>query len=769
MKGFDIKINTPLSARAVTVEGRIQGVGFRPFLYRLAKRLELTGWVKNCTEGVRIYIEGPENKVHLFINGITSDAPAAAKVHSVHVSPAVPEFQPRFSILPSESEETDAAISEVPPDIAVCKECLSDMNSQGSRFNYFFTNCTNCGPRFTIIKALPYDRESTTMAPFTMCGNCLGEYREVTDRRFHAQPVSCLKCGPSYTFQSKDETITNDGLILQKIKEIIRNSGICAIKGLGGYHLVCDPFNTEAVERLRKVKKREGKPFAVMFPTVKEIRNHVQVSETEEKALTSSAAPIVLLKLRETAAVSPAVYRNLPSLGCILPYTPFYHALFSITGLKALVLTSGNISHQPLVTDNKEALSLFLESTDGVVTYDREIHNRCDDSVGRVSANMFRLIRRSRGWVPESLLLKDNAEGILAVGAELKTCFCIGKNYRAVLSQHIGDLKNPETVETFTSTVERFKQLFRFSPSLVVHDLHPDYASTRFARSLGLPVLEVQHHHAHIASCLTENKKDETVIGFSYDGTGLGDDGNIWGGEVLLCDLEGYQRAYHLPYLPMPGGDAAVAEPWRMALSVLYRTYGKNLLQLPLPFLKVLEQNKIDIILKMIERKINTPLTSSMGRLFDAVSALLGLCTKTSFDAEAPMRLEAVLKQGVTTFYPVPVTKTIDTSHLIKGIVDDILQRISPGEISAKFHNSIIHMTGTIAELVRNRTGVSLCALSGGVFMNTYLLEGCTKILEQKGFSVLSHAEIPCNDGGLALGQLAIGAKKRKKGAASCV
>ena len=769
MKGFELKATAPLSARVISVDGRIQGVGFRPFLYRLAEKYDLTGWVKNCTDGVRIYIEGPENKVHMFINGITLDAPAAAKVHSVHVSPAVPEFQTRFSILPSESEETDAAISEIPPDIAVCKECLSDMNSHGSRLNYFFTNCTNCGPRFTIIKALPYDRESTTMVPFTMCGNCQKEYREVTDRRFHAQPVSCLKCGPSYTFQSKDETITNDGLILQKIREIVVNGGICAIKGLGGYHLVCDPFNTEAVERLRKVKKREGKPFAVMFPTVEEIRNHVQVSETEEKALTSSAAPIVLLKLRRGTSISSVVYRNLPALGCILPYTPFYHALFSITGLKALVLTSGNISHQTLVTDNREALSLFLESTDGVVTYNREIHNRCDDSVGRVSANMFRLIRRSRGWVPESLPLKDNAEGILAVGAELKTCFCIGKNHRAILSQHIGDLKNPETVETFTSTVERFKQLFRFSPSLVVHDLHPDYASTRFARSLGLPVLEVQHHHAHIASCLAENGKDETVIGFSYDGTGRGDDGNIWGGEVLLCDLEGYQRAYHLPYLPMPGGDAAVAEPWRMALSVLYRIYGKNLLQMPLPFLEALDQNKIDIVLKMIERKINTPLTSSMGRLFDAVSALLGLCTKASFDAEAPMRLEAVLKQGVTTFYPVPVTETIDTSHLITGIIDDILRNVTPGEISAKFHNSIIHVTGTIAERIRNRTGVSVCALSGGVFMNAYLLEGCTKILEQKGFSVLSHAEIPCNDGGIALGQLAIGAKKREKGAASCV
>ncbi len=769
MKGFEIQKISSYSARTVSVNGRIQGVGFRPFLYRLAKKHQVAGWVKNCTEGVRIHIEGPEKNIRLFITGITSEAPEAARVHAVMAFPAPWESFHDFSILPSESSAAGSAVVEIAPDIAVCRECLADMRIPGSRETYLFTNCTNCGPRFSIIKALPYDRKNTTMEPFTMCSSCQEEYTSVADRRFHAQPNSCRRCGPSYTFHRRHETITGNTLILNTLGECVRNGGICAVKGLGGYHLICDPFNTEAVERVRTLKKREGKPFALMFPSIQEIKKHAQVSIREEDALTSPEAPVVLLKRNLKTTISSSVYRDLPTLGCVLPYTPFYHALFRATGLKALVLTSGNVSRQPLVTDDGEALSLFLKTTDGVITYNREIYNRCDDSVGQVTGNTFRIIRRSRGWVPESLPLTNNAEGILAAGAELKTCFCIGKNKRAILSQHIGDLGNPETASAYTDTVKRFRDLYSFTPSLIVHDLHPDYTSTRFARTLGLPALAVQHHHAHIASCLAENEMDETVIGFSYDGTGLGDDGNIWGGEVLLCGLASYSRAFHLQYLPLPGGDSAVHEPWKMALSALYETYGESLSTLPLPFLQNIDPEKIKIVLQMIQENINTPLTSSMGRLFDTVSALLGLCTTASFDAEAPMRLEAVLEQGIQDYYPVSIAESIDTTPVIRGVAEDIQKGIAPGVISARFHNTIIRLTGTAAEILRQQTGISACALSGGVFMNEYLMEGCKNTLERKGFTVLTHAKVPSNDGGIALGQLAIGAKKRKQGDIPCV
>ncbi len=769
MKGFGIQKADSLSARDISVKGRIQGVGFRPFLYRLAKKHKITGWVKNCTQGVHIHGEGLKENLDLFIHGITADAPAAAKIQSIETYSAAREFYHDFSILPSEIGKSSSSVSEITPDIAVCGECLSDMHLQETRKNYLFTNCTNCGPRFSIIKALPYDRKNTTMEPFQMCNDCLEEYRNVSNRRFHAQPNSCHTCGPAYTFHSKHrETVTNSNSIIRILGEYLKRGGICAIKGLGGYHLACDPFNTKTVERLRILKKREGKPFAVMFSSIEEIRKYADVTEQEEKILTSPEAPIVLLKLHKKVSLSPAVYRELSSLGCFLPYTPFYHVLFSQTGLKALVLTSGNLSEEPLVTDDREALSLFLADTDGVVTYNRKIYNRCDDSVGQISGNIFRLIRRSRGWVPESLPLTDNAEGIFATGGELKNCFCIGKSNRAILSQHIGDLKNPETIEAYRNTVERFKDLFCFAPSLVVHDLHPDYASTRFAHTLGLPLLGVQHHHAHIASCLAENRRDETVIGFSYDGTGFGDDGNIWGGEVLLCSLETYTRAFHLQYMPLPGGDAAVREPWRMALSVLYQTYGRDFMNISIPFLRKLDPATIQMIVQMIDKKINTPLTSSMGRLFDAVSAILGLCEKTSFDAEAPMRLEAILKKNIKDSYPAILTETFDTVPVIKGITDDILKGISPGEISAKFHNTIIRMTVNAAERLRKDSGISVCALSGGVFVNAYLLEGCKNILKKKGFTVLTQSLVPANDGGLALGQIAIGAKKKEKGDIPC-
>jgi len=764
MRGFESGKTTSIFAKNISIEGRIQGVGFRPFLYRLAKKHSLTGWVKNCTEGVSLHVEGPRKNLDYFLKGITSEAPAAARVYRLQSYSSEVESYSSFSIQQSDSVIITDTIAEIAPDIAVCQDCLDDMHTQPSRMNYLFTNCTNCGPRFSIIKALPYDRPQTTMEPFTMCNTCLEEYSSVTDRRFHAQPNSCSECGPSYTFHSIDGKITDDRRIIQKTGEILKNGGICAIKGIGGFHLACNPFNTAAVNRLRELKKREGKPFAVMFSSIHEIKKHALVNLSEESALTSAEAPIVLLKIRPESSISPSVYRGLSTLGCFIPYTPFYHLLFKDSDMKAIVLTSGNFSNQPIINENSSALNAFLKETDGVITYNRKIHNRSDDSVGHVIVNTFHIIRRSRGWAPESLPVKDRVEGILAVGAELKSSFCIGKSKRAILSQHIGNLRNPETADFYLETIERFKDLFHFKPALIVHDLHPDYFSTRWAEASGISTLAVQHHHAHIASCLAENERDENVIGFSFDGTGLGNDGHLWGGEVFICNFSGYQRKYHLKYLPLPGGDAAVKEPWRIALSTLYQVYGRKLLNLPLPFLKELNPFKVEMAIQMIEKKVNTPLTSSMGRLFDAAAAMLGLCQISSFDAEGPMRLENAVDRKGQSYYQLTVENPeIDTAPIITGISEDIADGLKTGKIAAKFHNTIVNMTGSIAEILRGQTGISVCALSGGVFMNTCLLEGCEKLLKEKGFTVLTQSKVPSNDGGLALGQLAIGARKKQE------
>lgn len=771
MKGLTISGTALLSARSVEVRGRIQGVGFRPFLYRLAIESAVSGWVKNCTEGVKLHIEGSEENLSIYIKSIVSKAPAAARIQSIESEQATIKHLSNFIILPSDRAQSGGSdnVCEISPDLAVCDECVSDMHTQNFRMNYLFTNCTNCGPRFSIIKGLPYDRINTTMAPFQMCDNCRKEYSTVLDRRFHAQPNSCRKCGPSYTLHNRQKNIKDSDRIIITAGEIIKQGNICAIKGIGGYHLACDPFNTDAVNNLRKLKKREGKPFAVMFSSISELKNYVFINDEEEKTLTSTEAPIVLLKLRQKAGISSAVQKGLDTLGCFLPYTPFYHTFFALTDIKAIVLTSGNFSDRPIVKDNEQALSLFSGRAEAVVTYNREIYNRCDDSVGRVINGKFRIIRRSRGWVPESLDIQVNADSILAAGGELKNTFCIGKGKRAILSQHIGNLENTEIYDFYTDTIDRFKSLFHFSPKLIVHDLHPDYHSTKYAKESGVPSIFVQHHHAHIASCLAENGYDKKVIGFSFDGTGLGDDGNIWGGEVFICDKEDYSRKYHLNYLPLPGGDQAVKEPWRMAVSVLYSVFGRSFSNYHLEFLKEIDNRKVEMLIRMIEKKINTPLTSSMGRLFDAASALLGLCTHISFDAEGPMRLEAVTDQNIRSFYPLPVSEIIDTSPLFRCMVEDILRDVPVGIIAAKFHNTLIRMVGKIAENLRRETGISTIALSGGVFLNAYFLKGCENLMLKNNFTVLTHSKIPAGDGGLALGQLVIAAKRKEKGKILCV
>ena len=754
-------ISAETEALDIRVRGRIQGVGFRPFIYRLASDHKLHGWVNNQTSHVKIHIEGTKENVNSFIHDIRAKAPPISIIDDLKAYTSSFEEFEDFSII--QSVDSSDAVTEISPDLAVCDDCIKDIKSKGRRNLYSFTNCTNCGPRFSIIQELPYDRPKTTMKDFRMCPECMEEYESPMSRRFHAQPNSCSHCGPVYTMTTSREKLTNIKSILTECTEIILSGGIVAIKGVGGFHLACDPFNNKAVAKLRKVKNRDTKPFAVMFATIKEILRHAEVSEIEEESLKSVRAPIVILKTRQDSTISPDVTSKLNTIGCFLPYTPFHYLLMKELSISAMVLTSGNISSEPIVIDNKTALQQFSGLYDAVLTYNRDIQNRTDDSVVRIINGRERVFRRSRGWAPESITVNTNVEGILATGSELKTCFCIGKDNKAVLSQHIGDLKNLETYDFYKETVERYNTLFRFTPSLIAYDLHPDYLSTTCFENYPADKMAIQHHHAHIASCMAENGISEKVIGFSFDGTGLGDDGHIWGGEVFTCNLQEYKRHFHFKYLPLPGGDKAVAEPWRMAVSALYSSIGDKFLSMNLPFLKQIPNNEVETLIDVIDKEINTPLTSSAGRLFDAVSAMTGLCLYSSFDAEAPMRLEAVLDQIPETgeYYPFFLDKEISLDPAFRAISEDIINGSSASLISAKFHNTIVEIICRSAESLRNKTDINVVALSGGVFMNAYLLKKAEQKLGKLGFETFTHSKVPSNDGGLALGQLVIAAHRR--------
>ena len=746
----------------IKIQGRIQGVGFRPFIYRLASDYNLYGWVNNQTSHVKIHVEGIKKNVDSFVKNITLKAPPISVIDKLVAYNSEFEAFKNFSII--KSSDSSDFVTEISPDLAICSDCLEDIKVNDRRNSYAFTNCTNCGPRFSIIQDLPYDRPKTTMKDFNMCQECLEEYDSPMNRRFHAQPNSCSICGPSYLMITKTKKTDDIDTILANCADIIQTGGIVAIKGVGGFHLACNPFDSTAVTKLRKIKNRDNKPFAVMFGSLKEIKAHTQVSEAEEKSLKSVQAPIVILRQKPNSAISNSVTSGLHTIGCFLPYTAFHYLLMEKLSIPAMVLTSGNLSSEPIEIDNDSAINRFTELCDAVLVYNRDIQNRSDDSVVKIINGKERLFRRSRGWAPESINLNLNTEGILATGSELKTCFCIGKSNKAILSQHIGDLKNIETYEFYKELLEKYKSLFRFNPSLIAHDMHPDYLTTSYFNNSTVNKIAIQHHHAHIAACMVENNVSESVIGFSFDGTGLGDDGNIWGGEVFLSDLTEYKRYFHFKYLPLPGGDKAVEEPWRMAVSALYSAYGKDFIKLDLPFLKQIPASDIKALLEIIDKKINSPLTSSVGRIFDSVSAMLGLCLISSFDAEAPMRLEAVLdtKQSTDKSYPFKLEKEINLDMTFISITEDILKRKSSGFISEKFHNTIVEIICKCAEKLREETGINITALSGGVFMNACLLERSEKKLSLLGFEVISHSKVPSNDGGIALGQLAIAAHRRE-------
>lgn len=746
----------------IKITGLVQGVGFRPFVYRIATEYNIKGTVDNRNDGVLIFASAPKEQQELFLEALRNRAPRASQIHNIQSEKV--DFQDfnTFSIVKSKNNAIKDEITEVSPDIAICEDCLEDMKKQKHRLDYPFINCTHCGPRFSIIKSLPYDRPKTTMDIFPMCPICKQEYTSVEDRRFHAQPVACNHCGPQYTLHHQGGKWQNIHEILSKISIWLKEGEVLLVKGLGGYNLVCNARNEKAVEKLRNLKHRDGKPLAVMFKDLKSIENYRKLSPKEKEVLNSWRRPIVLLQ--QVDFQQELLSSRFNSLGAMLPYMPFHYLLFDQIHCDALVYTSANLSGEPIIVDNSEALKAFGKKIP-VLTYNREIYNRVDDSVAIIMDEKTRMIRRSRSYAPAPIRTSFSVDGILAVGAELVNCFCIGRTQQAILSQHIGDLKNAETLAFYEESIQRFSNLYAFQPKLVVSDLHPDYISSRYADGLPIQSLKVQHHHAHMASVMAEHHLDEKVIGIIMDGTGYGLDGNIWGGEFFIGDYMDFQREAHFEYLPIPGGDQAVKEPWKIALSFLYQKYGKAALDLEIPFIDHLDSSKAGFILQMLEKKIASPLSSSAGRLFDAVSALLELCTKSSFHAEAPMRLENEIGQNNhEDFYSISNHHgIIKTTDLLEEIVHDLILKKDKSYIAAKFHNSLINCSIEVCKNIQTKHHLNKVVLSGGSFQNAYFSTRIERRLKALGFEVFVHEQVPANDGGLALGQLAIGAKQHSK------
>jgi len=726
----------------------------------MAAKHGLLGKVDNRTDGVSVIVQGDIETIDQFRNDILRYAPPASDIKSIDIETRRISGYKSFSIVRSKIVENQT--TEISPDIAVCNDCLEDMESDPERINYPFVNCTNCGPRFTIIEGLPYDRPKTSMRSFRMCENCNSEYNDILDRRFHAQPIACNSCGPVYRYKDSLKSLSDINMILQEVSFQIASGKTVAIKGLGGYHLMCDALNDNAISELRKKKQRDSKPFAVMFKDITAIKMYCCIDDEEEKEIKSWRRPILILKQKKL--MSSAISNGLNTIGAMLPYMPVHYMLFRILKTPAVVLTSGNISDEPIIIDDIKAEEQLLSIADSFLSYNRMIFNRTDDSVIRFIDKKISLIRRSRGFVPRPVDLKHNVEGIIAFGAEQKNSFSIGKGNQAVMSQYIGDLRNPATYDFFNETIDRFSDLFMFKPELVVCDLHPQYLSTHYAelfeKELNIPLLRVQHHHAHIASCMAEHGLDEEVIGISLDGTGLGSDENIWGGEFLIAELRGFTRFLHFDYVPMPGGEKAIEEPWRMAYSYIFKYFGDSFDYESVPLFRLINDKKLLQIKEMIVKKINTPLTSSAGRLFDAVSAILGLCTNATFDSEAPMRLESAIECETNEFYPFRIDNHIIFADTIKSIIADL-----PGQeislISAKFHNTIAQVILEVSKKMRKETSFNKVILSGGVFQNKYLLEKSVFLLSRNSFKVFTNHLVPANDGGVSLGQLVIASKTR--------
>ncbi len=746
----------------IGITGMVQGVGFRPFIYRLASQLGISGWIENRNDGVTIVFNATSAVTERFRQSIIEWSPGPADIHQIDLK-SIP-FRAFSGFEIRSSSDLSSEITEISPDIAVCQECLRDMETQPHRIAYPFINCTHCGPRFTIVRNLPYDRAGTTMDAFRMCETCRSEYEEVTDRRFHAQPVACNRCGPSYALATPGGVIRDLNRILDRLGEMVGKGSVYALKGMGGFHLMCDAFHQDAVMRIRAIKERDGKPFAIMVQSPEAARSLVRLEKEEIALLESWRRPIVLLKGNKQ--MTSGLADGLSTLGVMLPYMPFHHLLLEKLNTNAVVLTSCNLSDEPLMKEEERVTEHFGKKVDGILTYNREIFNRCDDSVAIVAGGKERLIRRARGYVPAPVRTSMETEGIFAAGAELVNSFAMGKGKSVFMSQYIGDLKNWATFQFYRETYERFSRMFRFRPLVVAHDLHPDYLSSRFARQLAeldpdIQLIPVQHHYAHIASVMLENRLDGEVIGFSLDGMGLGDDGTLWGAEALIAGLSGYRRRFHFEYIPLPGGDRASMEPWRMAVSYLYHYWGEGFRDLPLAFLRRIEPDDLDLLVRMMEKEVNSPLISSAGRLFDAVSALLGLVLKSTYQAEAPMKLESLADPSENSSYPFEIREEeVSFRPMFTRILQDMEQRVPSSRISARFHRTLVRAVLEMALKIREETNINRVVFSGGSYQNRILTDETERQLSEHGFQVFGPGEIPANDQGIAVGQLAVAAWK---------
>jgi len=739
--------------KLIRVRGIVQGVGFRPFVYRLAHTHGLGGYVANSSAGVTIEVEGDAADVETFLGQFREQAPVLSQIDEMSVSDLTLAGDREFRI--GHSEDESARFVLVPPDIATCADCERDFSDPANRrYQYPFTNCINCGPRYTIIEDIPYDRLNTTMAVFRMCKACRAEYENPFDRRFHAQPNACPVCGPWLEVWT-GHRLAERQTALPRTRELLRHGNIVAIKGLGGFHLACNAEDDDAVRTLRERKRRGDKPFALMARDLAQVERICRVSAAERAALLGPRRPIVILDRRPEARISGPIAPGNNTVGVMLPYTPLHHLLFDYS-LNILVMTSGNIREEPIVSRNEEVRPRLGKLADAYLWHNRAIATRVDDSVVRIYAGGQRVVRRSRGYAPQAIDLGTPVPQVLATGAELKNTFCLTKDHHAILSQHIGDLENYETLEFFEETLAHMKRFFRVEPVAVAHDLHPGYLSTRIAeRMTNLPRHGVQHHHAHIAACMAENHLRDKVIGVAFDGTGYGTDGQVWGGEFLVCGYRGFERRAHFRYVPMAGGDRAIREPWRMAFAWLRETFGATPPQLP--FLEAVPKRSLVVVDTMIERGVQTIGTSSCGRLFDAVAAMIGLRLETNFEGQAAIELECIAAPEVEESYPFQIeSMEIDWRPAIERIAMEVKDGEAAGVIAARFHNAVAEAVLDVCRRLRATDHLHRVCLSGGTFQNRRLTERCLQLLSTDGFEVFLHSQVPANDGGISLGQAVI-------------
>ena len=748
--------------RVIDVYGIVQGVGFRPFIYNLAIKNNLTGYVNNNSNGVVIDVQGEEDNLKTFTIELSKNPPLLSKINKVNITEKkVNQEYKDFYI--KISEKNFNPTTYISPDYAICDKCKTEIfDKDNKRYRYPFTNCTCCGPRFSIIKMLPYDRGLTTMNEFEMCESCKDEYNNPTNRRFHAQPNACPKCGPVvFLSKSNGEIIKCEDPLIE-FGKLIKEGNIIAVKGLGGFNLTCDAKNEDAIRLLRERKERPRKPLAVMMRDIDVVKKYCDLNKEEEKILLSNKRPIVLLKKKKKYNLPSNLAPNNKRLGVMLPHTPLHYLLFD-KNIDILVMTSGNISGEPIIYKNNEALEKLNNIAHYYLLNNRDIYMSIDDSVTRVIKGSERVIRSARGYSPKSIFKSTKGE-ILALGSELKNTISVSNKNDIFMSQYIGDLKNIETTNNFERVISHYLKIYSIKPKIIVYDMHPSfvYRDINLKESLKLNsdvnIVETQHHHSHVASCMVENDINEKVIGIVYDGTGYGDDKKIWGGEFLLCDRKEYVRIGHLQYFNLPGGESAIKNPWKIALSLLYKVYDEDFFEYVPNHLK---SRSISVIKNIIDKKINSPETSSIGRLFDGISALIGLIEEISFEGEAAIILENKSNEEIINSYKYNIDEGEDIyiikfNEIIKGIVNDIRKKVSNDVISAKFHNTVVEFTVDMAKRIRKKTKINKVILTGGVFQNEILLDKTIVKLIENDFEVITHKTIPCNDSGISLGQLVI-------------